>query len=125
LYDLVKECLLLPQKEFILYLAPPVQILKENENFFDQCLTPASLVYFKWKEEEMDVKETYLLDTILSKAQDYPLMEVTAPAAKASEVEEAEEEEEHDATRVKTQMESTLKKDNQKLPKWLKLNRSK
>ena len=50
LYEHVQSCLAEASRPFYLYVTPPQRTLDPDLTFFKASLSPASLVYFGWKE---------------------------------------------------------------------------
>eukprot|EP00003_Mantamonas_plastica_P023729 TRINITY_DN430_c3_g1_i1.p1 TRINITY_DN430_c3_g1~~TRINITY_DN430_c3_g1_i1.p1 ORF type:complete len:630 (+),score=217.78 TRINITY_DN430_c3_g1_i1:257-1891(+) len=116
LYDIVKASLATPDKEFYLYISPPVQKLTDQSmSLLDLDLIPAANVRFAWADK--DNKEGPFL------SDEYLDMVEAPPAIEGMEVEFEGTE---DDMQIESESESDGKgkgkgKAKSKIPKWLKM----
>ena len=64
IYDFVLENLLVKDRDFILYKAPPKKILEnKSESLKKADLVPSGMIFFKWTDEDLEVSSaTIALD---------------------------------------------------------------
>ncbi|KAI9327883.1 hypothetical protein BDR26DRAFT_874692 [Obelidium mucronatum] len=139
IYTLISDTLATPTRKYTLYITPPLQDLasKKDQTFWKAGLAPATLVYFKWDDNEhqhSNAGAAYLNEAYLSKMEELPVppvAEVAAELGAGTEVEDVEMDEPASNSSgsgsasipASREYRSSDSVPERKVPKWFKLSK--
>ncbi|KAI8805289.1 hypothetical protein BJ742DRAFT_902380 [Cladochytrium replicatum] len=134
LYNVVRQSLATPAREFYLYVTPPQKTIPDTSEttFWKESLAPQSIVYFSWRDGEKS--GPYLSNDMTAKLEDLPKAAVPDVQAGTPAPEPTIKAQEHTSTEASGEARtsksgtasSTIippRDDGPKVPKWFKLGK--
>ncbi|KAI8809089.1 hypothetical protein BJ742DRAFT_806214 [Cladochytrium replicatum] len=133
LYNIVREGLATPARDFYLYVTPPQKTIPDTNEmtFWKESLAPQSVVYFSWRDGEKS--GPYLSNNMTAKFEDFPkpaMPNIQVPPGPESKI-MAQEEDQQERSKESQSFGSgstsssaiPLRENGPKVPKWLKLGK--